>query len=851
MRERECRAEIFALMLAVIGFAALRATAAEALPPYCGVAGAQRYLAPSVTIPAPALDRGTFITVTSTSDELNGDSSSVRALLARPGPDGISLREAVEATNHDRGVWQISFSPALKGATLRNRGLWLIGGDLTINGDVDGDGQPDVTLASVESGDDAFYIVSGDNTLHALALQGYSTGVQIVRPSSRFGLPPATNTTFPNITVSNTVMTAIKGAGVLVFPVVGEMATSLGSPALTTRNTWDHISIVGNSISGPERAIEVTLTSTSGDRLQHTIIANNTLRPAAGGRGVSFGGIGVGLGSRDNTAVDTLIANNTIEVVRPEAAIRIAGGEMGAQWNLIDGLRVIGNTIRISPPAVEQVHPTGLSVMAGDAATDFQIPDLKPIQYADNNVIRNLEILGNRFEGPASQAIQIATACCGNRGNVIDNLSIMGNVIAGAQYFGVLLVGGNSGDYYSRTTAGNQISKVQIQANSIQVAPAFPRWPDYLVTTGGIQVWGGFEEPENTISDVSIAYNDVDTPLLGIGIVGGWGETRSAGDHNVVSAAEIFCNRLRSPPATVAARYPGVKGVHATGGLLNAKGNRVERLRVEDNLVAGALGEASFWADVGGGASGNIIEISRASPASSGPQIDSGGVVSSAHFRQRAVAPGSLVSLFGRYLSATAVGAYHAPLPLELSGTTVRFDGIAAPLLFVSPTQVNLQVPWELAGRPQSVVTVTVKSVAGPPATVSLAQADTGVFAINMPEGGQGAVVDMNGRLVDERFAAGAGDWVQIYCTGLGPVTNTPASGEAGRDSPLSETALKPTVLVGGTPAAVTYSGLAPGFVGLYQVNARIPAGLAPGPKLPLLVVQNGVLSNEVTLAVK
>jgi hypothetical protein len=118
----------------------------------------ESYTPPAVTIPPVVLNRGTVITVTNATVAINGDTSSVSALVANPGPDGISLQEAIIATNNDPGTWNIQFAPALKGSTIvvdsaPSLGIsrvvrYLTGGNVTINGDIDGDGQPDITLTS-------------------------------------------------------------------------------------------------------------------------------------------------------------------------------------------------------------------------------------------------------------------------------------------------------------------------------------------------------------------------------------------------------------------------------------------------------------------------------------------------------------------------------------------------------------------------------------------------------------------------------------------------------------------------------------------------------------------------------
>jgi uncharacterized protein (TIGR03437 family) len=103
---------------------------------------------------------------------------------------------------------------------------------------------------------------------------------------------------------------------------------------------------------------------------------------------------------------------------------------------------------------------------------------------------------------------------------------------------------------------------------------------------------------------------------------------------------------------------------------------------------------------------------------------------------------------------------------------------------------------------------------------------------------------------VDSANPVAAGSYVLIYCTGLGAVGNQPATGSPAPSGPLAWSAT-PTVTIGGLAANVQFSGLAPGYVGLYQVNAQVPAGSATGSAVPVVISMNGVTSNTVTMAVE
>lgn len=117
-----------------------------------------------------------------------------------------------------------------------------------------------------------------------------------------------------------------------------------------------------------------------------------------------------------------------------------------------------------------------------------------------------------------------------------------------------------------------------------------------------------------------------------------------------------------------------------------------------------------------------------------------------------------------------------------------------------------------------------------------------GIFAVNGNGSGQGAILDASYELVDASNPATAGSTiVLIYCTGLGAVSNQPATGAPAPDGPLAWTTTMPTVTIGGTAAPVLFSGLAPGFVGLYQVNALAPAGVGAGAAVPVTISLGGV----------
>jgi uncharacterized protein (TIGR03437 family) len=248
-----------------------------------------------------------------------------------------------------------------------------------------------------------------------------------------------------------------------------------------------------------------------------------------------------------------------------------------------------------------------------------------------------------------------------------------------------------------------------------------------------------------------------------------------------------------------------------------------------------------YVADEGGNA------IRRLTPAA-GPAIT---VVNGASHLAAPLAPGIAASVLGSFSIASPSSAPGFPLPASLAGVSVQLGGISAPLYYVSAGEIRFQVPWESVGQAAAALVVVVNGKASAPQTVSLAPFAPGVFTTNGQGTGQGAVYDAQSKLVDASNPTTAGAVVQIYCTGLGAVTNQPTSASPAPGGTLAVTLATPTVTIGGVPAPVLFSGLAPGTAGTYQLNAQVPAGIATGGAVPITVSIGGATSNSVTIAVK
>ena len=268
--------------------------------------------------------------------------------------------------------------------------------------------------------------------------------------------------------------------------------------------------------------------------------------------------------------------------------------------------------------------------------------------------------------------------------------------------------------------------------------------------------------------------------------------------------------------------------------------------------LGAALGNQEFTATVSG------LAIPFDGNARRMPAINANGIVDGASFnRGRAVAPGSIISIFGSALADAQAGAFLLPLPLGLDNVAVSFDvpsaGISVPgrFFYASPTQLNVQVPWELAGQSSAIVKVIINYTYSAEYTLPLAVYSPGIFAFSSNGATIAAALDSNNSAVSAANPVARGQAVQLFLNGLGPVNHQPASGApAPSGAQLATTLSQPQILIGGAQATVTFSGLAPNFVGLYQVNAIVPATIGAGLK-SLTCSAGGLSCAPVSLPVK
>ena len=226
------------------------------------------------------------------------------------------------------------------------------------------------------------------------------------------------------------------------------------------------------------------------------------------------------------------------------------------------------------------------------------------------------------------------------------------------------------------------------------------------------------------------------------------------------------------------------------------------------------------------------------------PQPLLSALVNAATLQPGRVAPGSLISIFGSNLAQVTVSAATPPWPQRLGGVTVSIDGIACPLLFVSPGQINAQVPFEVAHGP---ATAVLQAPRMPPAAIALTVVPA---APRIFTNGQNhaAAKNTGGSPNGPENPAQVGSLLSVYLTGQGTVTAAVATGSPARASHLTRTAYPVLATLAGRTVEITFAGLIPGSAGLFQVTVRVPA-IETGT-YPLVVTVNGVSSNAAIIDV-
>ena len=244
----------------------------------------------------------------------------------------------------------------------------------------------------------------------------------------------------------------------------------------------------------------------------------------------------------------------------------------------------------------------------------------------------------------------------------------------------------------------------------------------------------------------------------------------------------------------------------------------------------------------------NRVRLLTQSLPANTPAISNGGVVSAGQFGGfTSVAPGSWIEIYGSNLATLSRQWQTSDFngnnaPISLSGTGVTINGQPAFVYYISPGQVDVQVPSNVSTGVQSLI-VTASGLTSPTYQIVVNVIEPGfdappsfniggtqyVVAI-LSDGSyglpSGAIAGVNSR------PANPGEIITLYGVGFGAVTQNIPAGQIAQG--LTNLSANFSISIGGTPATFSYAGLSPGFVGLYQFDVTVPAGLAAGNAVPV-----------------
>jgi hypothetical protein len=508
------------------------------------------------TIPQTA----TVIVVTNATDAVNGDTGSIAALLANPGPDGISFREALWAANKSSEEKVITFSPSLKGATivLGSAGItWesivLTSGNLTINGDIDADGAPDITLdgslgATYPPLGAGLAMWSINNTIQGLKLIEFGTSLFIAVPEPT----PVLKSIAGNQFIGNVIISSFPnsvGIGVgpmgLLFTEDAHLASDL-----TIQGTL----IDGNTISVLNTGINFVGGSggSSRNKILNTVITDNHISNAPQGITIAAGDTSsadYGLLNPIHYSDDNLIDQMTITgniVNNTEIGIGVFGSNFSNRGNQVQHLLIANNTLH--------------TLWAGVRMLSSQ--DSKSYRSTSMNVISDVQIDHNTIDSYHFGMLVGAGDFCpqppdhsqvaGIENNQLNRVQVTNNTIQNYHEIGIRAWGGCAapGSLFSKN---NLVDQLVITGNSL-LNPAQGE-----VTTG-IEVLGGetYQGPaqENIILGLVLSTNTVSGNAVGLSVVAGRG-VGAQGNH--ISIQEMQGNILsgNTLPAQI---LPNTKG---------------------------------------------------------------------------------------------------------------------------------------------------------------------------------------------------------------------------------------------------------------------------------------------------
>ena len=515
---------------------------------------------------------------------------------------------------------------------------------------------------------------------------------------------------------------------------------------------------------------------------------SNTLYVANSG-GESISVIDLSKGTVSNVNFPPIPFGSTFAVVTPQV---IASSQNGPQVVMSDGTlwRIVGNTVIPRRPLNPAIFGTAVSVPGPWAMASTQ----------DGKFVLLLSSNGSAYLYSA------------DADDFVRSANVLGTIITG--YFGPVAAG-PTGQYYLVSDRLRDSSLTQLAGGSnVTIGPIGPG-------AGGLPVPTQTTRPISAVAPVGpLSYLRFSTPIRAT-------PTATVSDAGLI---ELFTADLTSGTLRATASAPALEGPAVTA---------IGAARANTNGRTLAIDPGATTAYVLTTSGLSVIPLTASAAV---PQTTNAGVVNTANYQTR-IAPGGLVSIFGKSLASSATAS--APLPTILGGTCVTLNNAPIPLMATSTGQINAQVPVTLAaGNYPLVIRSIANQTASSSVTVAVSKYAPAVFVDSLGP----AIFHHDGRRVTKDNPAVRDEELTMYATGLGVTTGgRVTTGQSAPSSPLAVTA--PISLYFGDPTRndtgviVDWSGLVPGDIGVYQINCRVPGRHYSGDNLVVTLKIGGVSS--------
>ena len=433
------------------------------------------------------------LVVVNASEDVNGDTSSPSGLISNPGTDGISLPEAIAASNNTSDYYTITFDSSLSGSTIYlTRDMpHITQGNVTINGDINEDGTPDITIDGTNGEFCGFNITGASNVvIRGFNIHNFPKHGIYIRPDTGEG-----KTDVGNIVIYQNDITATEGS--ISLMISGQSYSSISNVEITSNNLHDspggaisinagmgensnynqisNVSIISNRIDNPSVTIDIWISPASDNNLSN------------------------------NSVTNIAILDNYITSHNDSSIIADASNQISCNNNTLDGLLIAGNTIEGYTVVIELVGESGM-YSTGNLMTNVTIRDnilmgggihiAGSTGYnAHNNAISNLlferNVINANSVSATANGIYVTAGSGRAYSNSLQNLTLRDNLIIGFRDTGILLRGDNS------SSPNNTIDNVSILNHTIINNGLTSSW-----SAGGINV--DSKDSSNTITNVMI-----------------------------------------------------------------------------------------------------------------------------------------------------------------------------------------------------------------------------------------------------------------------------------------------------------------------------------------------------------